>query len=271
MNRSLIAVALSSLVFSGCFGSGNDADMPDVFAAKHAVRWTQGLAARDDISLGRSAPLIGPFAAAFLAMPDTMVRGAMNAVDTVFDLFVRKEVQQEEAFALLQELGSALSVQLFDVLNRSPDRAEALDTYVRTLGGLTADAQRRAVALDEEQDSLQDQQREVRNRVRDLEGDIRSATRDEDFATAGALQPSLNEQRKELANLEIEEDEVDELLDLYNDVLDVAVERLTAIQANRDAIIAGVTVTNIRGAEDLGVLQDAGRGLDEQLLRELGL
>ncbi len=254
------------VTLTSCFGGGEE-QAPSFIAmsARNGASWSNELMATGlmkPMQETRPSALLGPYLAAFLSLP--LVNANHAAVSGVLAgttmLYGDDEGVRDESYALLEELGLILQVDLVDHLNRSLERQMALETFRESLIDIATRAQEHlTTTLETRDDQASEEVRELRNRSTLIQRNLNSALREKDYATAGSHQASLSVVQGELAVASSEQKEIRNIINLFEDSLDDAAIRLQAIDANRDALIAGVAVTDVTGAEDLGVLLDAPR------------
>lgn len=256
----------ATLCLTACFGFGEKAEAPSMMsmAARNGASWSQQILMRGTVTPApkpRPSAQLGPYLAAFLSLPyaessHSAVTGMLAGMSILFqDRGIR-----DESYALLEEFGLALQVDLTDQLNRALDRQMALDAYVEGLTDVATRAQEHLGELEDRQDESNAEVRELRSRASDVQRALNNALRDKDYATAGSRQSESSEIQGELAVATAKQREIGNIIRLFEDALDSAAERIQAIDANREALIAGVSVTDVPGADDLGVLEDAPRG-----------
>ncbi len=251
---------------TSCLGGGEER-APSFIAmgVRNGVSWSNELMATGvvkPVQRPRPSALLGPYLAAFLSLP--LVNANHAAVSGVLAgttmLYGDDAGSRDESYALLEELGLILQVDLVDQLNRSLEREMALETFRESLIDIATRAQKHlATTLESRDDQSNEEVRELRNRSSLIQRNLNEALREKDYATAGSHQAALSVVQGELAVASAEQKEIRNIINLFEDSLDDAAVRLQAIDANRDALIAGVTVTDVAGAEDLGVLMNAPR------------
>jgi hypothetical protein len=164
------------------------------------------------------------------------------------------EDQLNNMYALLEEFATVLSIDIPDLLNRSDDRANTLNEYREGLGNITLRSEQKAKETEQLIDNLQDE-RSAQSRVAgDVERSQRDAIEQQDFVTAGELQKQLAEEQAKLTKIESDLDLQESLSNTFEDLLEIAHERIDAIDSNREVLIAGLKVIEVPGVEDLGVL-----------------
>jgi hypothetical protein len=242
---------------AGCVGRDGTPSVTTIApkAAEWALRIVRG---QSEYSAVRSSALLGVYLTHHL-LREVVFGSALDGVMAQMSFLSESSEEEDESFALLETLGSILQVDVPDLLNRSPVRSTAFDIYVTNLQNLAKRAISHVEGLNLEIDTLNDARREQRAETARTQSTLNRAIRDGDFATASDLQKSLIEMETELATLEAQLDELRSIRSLMEDMIDVADERLTVMAANRAAMLAGITVVDLPGAEDLGVLESGGR------------
>lgn len=243
----------SALLLASCV-SQPEAPAAAVHAAIRAIPSATYLMLGGGMPMRPSA-LLGPYVASYLGQGFSLSRSALVGVQQQIALFFEETAQENESYQILQDIGSALTVNVQDMLNRSTGRARDLDAYVDTLRTLMAASQRQREAIDGKRDIAEDVLREKRRRQSDLKRQLNLAVRDKDYVTAGALQDGANDAQEEVAVADAAAKEYQNLVNLYDDVLELAEERVNAIVMNRDVLIAGVKVVDVPGIADIGVVQ----------------
>jgi hypothetical protein len=256
----------AALCLTACFGFGEKAEAPTItsMTARNGASWSQQILMRGTVApapIPRPSAQLGPYLAAFLSLPyaessHSAVTGMLAGMSILF----QDRGIGDESYALLEEFGLVLQVNLTDQLNRALDRKMALDAYREGLIDVATRAQDRLDELENRQNESNAEVRELRSRASDVQRALNDALRDKDYATAGNRQSESSEVQGELAVATAKQREIGSIISLFEDALDAAAERLQAIDANREALIAGVSVTDVPGAGDLGVLEDAPRG-----------
>lgn len=209
----------------------------------------------------RPSAMLGPYVAAFLSLP--LIETSHAAVSGVLagtTLLQEDQGVRDESYALLEELGLLLTIDVEDILNRSADRQQTLDDYRASLVDVATRSQEHLGQLEQRQDDADAVVREVRKQASEIQRALNNALREKDYATASSRQAELSAVQGEVAVATAEQREVQSVVNLFEDSLAVAAERVTAIDANREALLAGVHVVDIPGADDLGVLQEGERG-----------
>lgn len=168
----------------------------------------------------------------------------------------------EQTFSLLQEFGAILQVNVIDLLNRSTDRPKTLNDYTANLQAVGTRSKQHTVELETRLDILEPKLREERRTVNDLQRTLNTAVRDQDYALAGALQRDLLEAQTAFTKSDSLNNRIEDLIDAFEDLLEIGERRLKAIEVNREVLIAGLSVENVPGLEDLGVIREPERNRD---------
>lgn len=252
--RVMPMVAAACLLLSGCLG--NQTPEIEVNGSRAALEHTLRLVAPLYRVTRAAAPLSvyvnlylagGGFVPVSAARAGVLAEARMHSRPTEEDL--------DDAFGLLQEFGLILQVDIPDLLNRSDDRSQTLDDYTEGLTNITERSRMRAASMTEYVARLTADRRTARTRVSDTERQIRQSLQDQDYVTAGGYQRDLGEAQSELSNIESELREQETLQSSFEELIAIADERLTAIEQNREVLVAGLKVVEIPGIENLGILE----------------
>lgn len=250
--RLLILVSISSSL-AGCF-SQTEKKYPMTMAPK-ATLWTQRISSGNaQPSSIRSSALIGVYISHHL-IREIVFHSALAGVSAQEAFLSESSQEQEQSFALLETMGAILQVDVPDMLNRSDIRSNAFDTYVTNLQNIGKRLQDEIASSDAELDGLNATRRTQRSDATQSQSIINKAIRSGDFATASDSQKTLIEQDGKLAITEGQIDRVRSIKNLMENMMNIAEKRLSLLTANRAAILAGVKVTDLPGAEDLGILE----------------
>jgi hypothetical protein len=206
----------------------------------------------------RPTGTLGVFVSLYLAQGAFVpVMAASHGIDVLHQIILGQTTpESSETFSLLKEFGSVLQADVVDLLNRSSNREVALDQYLRSLRNIMELAQRKINELVALEESLAQRQRDERTVVRDMERMIQTALRDEDYELAGEKQEELVPAKSSLAAVETELEQTQDILEPYEKLMEIAVERADAIEKNRAIMIAGLKVIEVPGVDDLELIQD---------------
>jgi len=258
VKRSPLLLSFGVLLLVGCsFSPSKEQGTGNVSGGKSGVISAEQLG---DLPTRTSRPsgTLGIFSSVFLSQgiffPTHAGMEGVNALLTI--LQGQEEPLTDETFGLLEQLGTALSVNIIDLLNRSPDRAIALTQYTEALQTVTDNSKTKKEELTVASKNLATEKKDQRLVVRTIEREIAAAVKEKDYGTAGAKQPELNEEQTTLSEIELQEKQTNDVLRNFKDLITRADARLRAIQANREILIAGLQITDAQGLKDLGVITE---------------
>lgn len=226
MNRKVAAIAVvTSLLLSACGGStSNEEDsVLNVSGAKSGIAVLKELIQGTLSSTRPSSPL-GVFTGLYLAhgviIPAQSALDGMEAIGKVLE--GQKSSTSNENFALLKEVGAVLQVDVIDALNRADDRIQALDKYTQSLKNAGILIERKLEELEALHDTLRDQVRDQRSKVRDLERALRNILRDQNYAEAGDIEEQLAAENATFAELETEEDQTGDMIRRFESLYELS-------------------------------------------------
>ncbi len=208
---------------------------------------------------GRPAAMMGVFAADYLdsrslSLAQSALMGirAQQRIDELNDPVAGSAAT---VYSVMQELQLAANLDVSDLLNRSTDRAKTLDDYVRDLNAIIQKGARTNDALAAEIVSLTDERKTVQANITALGKSQKEATQSSNFQVAGEIQAKLDaaQARQDEIDRQLQADK--EAQKALGTIGGVAVARKTAIEANREVLIAGLKVVDLPETGNLGVLQ----------------
>jgi len=235
-----------------------EGDDAGVIGAQTGIAWTVLLSNELNMQNIRPSGLLGVYVTHFL-LESTTLRGAVMGIDAQMVLYFGDELEKSESFALLEELGTILQVDVADMLNRSINRGKAFDTYVDSLKEILIDCTDHNEGLKQDYEEISEERRAKRRTAGDLQHDLNVALREQDYTTAGAKQSDLIDAETDLATVEARQEEIESIMDLFEDLIDVGTERVIAMEENREIIIAGLMVVEVPGIDDLGLIKETNR------------
>lgn len=246
-------IGLLSVILVSC--TQNSIPDVDVNTARNGAHWAQILGqAIFHTGTRRPGALLGTYIATYLSRSSTY-RSALAGIELQMALLFSGEPEKDEAYAVLEELGTVLQVDVPDMLNRSIGRPGALDTYIRSLAAVIQEAKTQLERLEQELDELEDERRVKRREAAQIQSNLNSALRKQDYSTASELQQQIAEAEAQVTRVESREDEQRSIIKLYRDLLGVATQRGDAIAANREALLKGITVVELPGVSNLGLIR----------------
>ena len=257
-----IAGSLLLLLLSACGGSEEvETSTQSISGAKAGIYSLShiGTTATKHGVIRPGAPL-GIYTALFISQGTFMgTQSAQKGIEAVQSIIAgQTQIETSETFAILKELGATLQVDVSDILNRSDNRPETLDTYVRSLENIGRLAERKQTELQTREESLDEEKDEKRKELRERKSELDDVLDAKQYDQAGVLQEQVTALEEELATIDIEIDQHKDTLDIYEELLEVAAHRLEAIAVNRAIILAGLKVVDIPGVEDLSIVESEG-------------
>lgn len=263
---SLLAAGLTlALVACGSNGTqvpAGTGTVLTVLPVLEAAGWATNLSNVDTLSLqaGRPSAVLGAFTAEYLqAASLSLIRSALAGVDAQGRLDELNEPKVSGTgmtiYDLLAEMQTAVNVDVADMLNRSTDRAKTLDAYVLQLGDIIKKGSRTNDALTAENESLTERRKSLQSEITELGKSQKQATSAGQFQQAGEFQKKLDESQASLDATDRQLQVNKETQKQLGNIGGTAVARKTAIEANREVLIAGLKVVDLPQTPYLGVLQ----------------
>jgi hypothetical protein len=185
---------------------------------------------------------------------------AQGAIDGILIQQIFMDAQQgvsDPDFDLLQAFADALEVDVADLLNRSDNREQALDTYSEALTNVATRANDRFKELSSSLDELKDVVRQLNKEQSTADRDVKNAIKDKDFTAAGEAQKILSEKQAAYAEATLKQKETESMTDALDQLLMMYGQKILAIQKNREALIIGIHVVDVPGIDDLKLIERA--------------
>lgn len=255
VRKTLAAGFATTLLLSACGGAPQEAQK--ITAARQALLYAGQLMRTGKISpdIFRPSALLGIQVALFLARTaESSVKTALQGVEIQQALRKEDGEHVSEAFRLLTALSDALEVDIADMLNRSTERQETLDSYVTSLTQYFEAAKMQADLLAQEQREKETVAKAKRAAATAISRDLSRARSNKDYVTVSQKQEQLIQAQTEQTTADAEVREVKTTLNVMNELIDITSERLSAIAQNREIILSGLSVVEVPGIEDLGLI-----------------
>ncbi len=225
-------------------------------AARGAIYVLEALQSASLQTSPRPSALLGIFVADFLAQGiSANVHSALKGIQAQ-EAFAAQEQTLDPDYDLLQAFADALGVDLQDLLNRSPSRETSLNKYVEALHNVAERAQARSDELKDVVKGLENDARTIRTELTTMKREADKLVKEKKFAEAGEKQQTIIEKQQAQSEADLKVSQAKSVAKIMNDLLKIYEKRALAIEQNREALIAGITVTNVPGAKDINVLQD---------------
>ena len=205
----------------------------------------------------RNTSQLGIFVSEYLTTVPTAMAAdsALQGINAQMQIILAQQTIQDPDYDLLQAFGDALQVDVADLLNRSGDRQKALDVYSEALTNVANRSNDRLKELTSQLGELKTLASTQKKAQSTAERDLNKAIKDNDFTSAGEQQKNLTELQAAFAETDLKQKQVQSLVDTLEDLLTLYGKKIFAIQENREALIAGIKVIDVPGAEELQVLE----------------
>ena len=132
--RSILSKALIlTLLLAGCGGAKKNEPTTDTTGASNPQEVLEDVSelATPDPSRARPSPMLGIFVVRFIAERDArLVQSSVRGVGSLVLLVKDQQLNLDETFQMLSELGSVLQVNVADMLNQSINTAHTLTFYI---------------------------------------------------------------------------------------------------------------------------------------------
>ena len=139
-----------------------------------------------------------------------------------------------------------------------------------TLSNVFARSKTQLTALQQQQKVLSADRDTKRNTASQIQSDLNKALQKQDYATASSKQQALSDAKTAQSKAEEQVSEVQSLITIFTNLNNIADQRLKAIAANRQILIAGLQVINVPGINELNILNN-GKGNSNQNTNPFGL
>jgi hypothetical protein len=260
MQKKTFTLLATTLLLAGCFGG--DTDTPNNTPTETiAPERNTNIFYRPSSPMGMMiATLLSRGSFQYGHSASTGIKHQMQLLNG------QAATTSDETFLLLQELGNILQVNIETLMNNASDRQVALDGYLNQLVGITGQnnetndgvAQRKLKELKAELDSAEEKIKTAKTLVKDDEKRVKEALDNDDYSLASFQQQKLIESQTALAMAEASEKQTESLHDRFEELIENAHGRIAAINGNRQALLLGVTIQNVDGIEDLGIVEGEG-------------
>lgn len=259
MKEKLLWALIALPLITGCVTSGGTGTtLPSVSGGKSATVALGSLAPQLVSPTARPSGAMGIFASIYLSQGLFLsADAAKEALTSLLRIVAHIEQPLDDLAQLLQTLGDAISVDVIDVLNRSPDRVQTLDQYLTGLGNIIDNGERKQTELAASLETLGTQKKEQQRLVRDLTKAQKDALTAKNYTLAGEKEGELMKAQTVLSQTELEEKQTKDAQSQLKKLLDLAKKRKAVIEENRELLLAGLKVTDIPGLEDLGLVNKA--------------
>ncbi len=252
-------LAFSVLVVSACGSTTDNArhSAAPSSAGISGVFSVDAIATRAGNIGTRSAALLGIFVSEYVSVAPTALaaEGGLKGIGVQMQIAIAQHTVQDPDFDLLQAFADALQVDVPDMLNRSTDRQQTLDTYRDALTNVASRSNDRFKELSTSLTDLKAQLRDLGKKKSDADRALKTALKNKDFADAGEKQKAVNETQSAFAETDLKRKQVEDLLSTLGKLLTLYGEKIQAINANREVLISGAKVVDVPGIDELDILK----------------
>ncbi len=205
----------------------------------------------------RHAALLGLFVAEYLANTPANIaaQGGVNGIAVQQMIIGKQQTVADPDFDLIQAFGDALQVDVPDLLNRSVDRQQTLDTYADALTNVATRANNRFKELNVLLSDLTQTSRQQNKDKSAAERDLKKAMDSKDFTDAGEKQKLVLEKAQAFADTDLQLKQTQNVVTTFNKFLTLYGQKILAIQQNREVLISGNKVVNVPGIDQLKLIE----------------
>lgn len=260
-NTRIVQVMLCGiLVLSGC---SKESALPkkELEISKRGVLGVSHLTrpqTRDVRNLpARSPQLIGIYSTAFLTeKPQGIVTTALEGIRSI-ELLNSNETPPEttaDIYAFMNAYQELLALNVHDVLNRAADRADALDRYIRTLKNFETSITEQITQHEARQEEFDTTLKLLNAERSSRTKEAQAALKENDFTAAGTAQTAIRKLEQVIAETEVLSKENKNTLALLKKLQKAGTEKRTAVEDNREILIAGLRVKESPGTDSIGIV-----------------
>jgi len=244
VEKKIIAITL--LILSACSRS-NDDDSIKLRAAESGLRLVVERTKQDPEALPSPAAISGLVAGSILGKP--ILESEYEEGSTLPDGRAAEDTR------LIQILVQLLDKDIQNVLNSASKREDGLDAYINAIESTAQKGEIRLRALQDTLERSEDDSSRFERRIREIQNEIEDVIAEGNTTQVNVLTDELIQKQQLLAEADVDVIVNTHLISAYEDVLEPIENRLKAIRANRDALIKGVTITDMPGVEDLKIIE----------------
>jgi hypothetical protein len=202
---------------------------------------------RDKFEEGvETALLTGDGSPAYEGAPDAIKTLYQTGLETTSPIYTNRIGTY---MAVLLKLQNSFSTDIHQLLDNSKDRAKAVDVHLRELREIYQDSIDTRVQLNEEKDRLKVQFNEVTTQKEKLEQDFFVSLEKLEGNKSNDLLNSFIETSKRQIELKSEYNALSKAAKLFDTAIANMDARIKDIELNRNALIKGVKVVDIKGSD----------------------
>jgi hypothetical protein len=254
-NTSIAAILVPCLLLTAC--SKEEPEKLRVSGAKISVSIMHILSQRS-VQKNRPSGLLGIYSGLYTAQGIFLpVQGAIIGMKSLGNILKGQANSiSDENFALLREVGAILQVNIIDTLNRSTNRSASLDIYTQSLRNIGILAERKIVELTALNGTQKIELKEKRETARDIDRKLKTSLKNQDYSSATELEEELTNANGLFAEIKTKKEQTDDMIKRFETLLDIVVDRLQAVETNREILIAGLRVIDVPGIADFNILEE---------------
>lgn len=246
-----------AVLLSAC-GRTDDSPLPKTSGGLSAIQTIDVILSQTTTTTSaRKAAQLGVYVSEYLTMVPTAMasESALQGIGAQMQIVISQQTILDPDYDLLQAFGDALQVDVADLLNRSTERQLALETYTEALTNVATRANDRFKELNSQLTELKKLAASQNKERGAADRELKNAIKNKDFDAAGEKQKAVTDLQAAFAETDLKLKQVESLVDTLDDLLTLYGKKILAIQQNREALIAGVKVIDVPGADELQVLE----------------
>ena len=254
-NTAILALVIPCLLLVSCGGEKSE-EIVDVSGAKSAVS-IMHLISNHIFTFTRPSAAIGVYSGIYTSQGVLLpVATAQMGFESMTKILAgHSQANTDENFTILREIGDILQVDIVDLLNRSNDRVQTIDNYTQSLRNTGILTERKVNELTATYDNLVTKRKEERKTSRDIDRNLNTALKDQDYSAASTYEEELAYANSALAETTTKEKQAKDMIDRMEGLYEITGDRLQAVETNREILIAGLRVINVPGISDFNILE----------------
>jgi len=254
-NTAILALLIPCLLLTSC-GGENVEEVTDVSGAKSGIL-IMNLISNHIFTFTRPSATIGVYAGIYTSqgvlLPVITAQKGFESISKILAGYA--QANTDENFTILREIGDVLQVDIVDLLNRSNNRVQTIDNYTQSLRNTGILTERKINELTATYDNLTTKRKAERKTARDIDRNLNTALKDQDYSAASTYEEELAYANSALAETTTKEKQAKDMIDRMEGLYDITGDRLQAVETNREILIAGLRVINVPGIFDFNILE----------------
>jgi len=258
--RPLASIFIFLVILTGC--TANRTVPQSSFGPLKAIHTTMLLGSESLIhTMMRPTAILGLLATHHLARTLDFSLSRPSLVGIVQQKYLLRNVtvSTRGAQASLEHLGFVVQINIPDLLNRSSSRTDVLNAYIDYVEQTLSEALIQETLLETFLDEIGKKVTAVKRELNAEQKKQNKAMKDYRFAEASLLQERILRLHRDLADAELKKNEAKNMNDMLSEMIEISQKRLIALKENREILIAGLSVKELPGMDDLGILKTSKR------------